>query len=99
MANKGIGLAEFLAELRSEIEKAQDAIALSKKPALLNLKGAEVEISFGVKKDFKARGGVEFYVFTLEAGGSYGTEEVHKLTVKLEPAATIAMAGEPQGSR
>jgi hypothetical protein len=43
----------------------------------------------------KGKAGVEFYVFTLEAGGSYGTEEVHKLTVKLEPAGAqpIAIAG------
>jgi hypothetical protein len=49
-STKGIGLAEFLAELRAEIDKAQSSMTASGKTPLLNLKGADVEISFGVKR-------------------------------------------------
>lgn len=84
---KDLGLAEFLAQLRAEIDKSQEHLKNMGLTPKLNLKDAEVEVSFGVTKEGKGKLGVEFYVFTLEAGGKYGAEQIHKLTLKLEPPA------------
>jgi len=85
--SKGLGLAEFLAQLRAEIDRSQEHLKNLGIQPKLNLAEAEVEVSFGVTKEGKGKLGVEFYVFTLEAGGKYGTEQVHKMKLKLEPAA------------
>jgi hypothetical protein len=81
-----IGLAKFLAQVRMEIEAAQAYLADSGKPALLDWTEAELEISFEVKREVDAKGGVKFYVFAVEAGGKYSSEQVHKLKLKLKPS-------------
>jgi hypothetical protein len=93
--SKDIGLAALLTQVRSEIDLAQENLRKSGKPAALDWESAEIEISFGVKKEAEAKGGVEFYIFAIEAGGKYKSEEVHRLTLRLKPnaGADVALAG------
>jgi Trypsin-co-occurring domain 2 len=92
---KDIGLAALLAQVRLEIDRAQDNLRKSNKAAALDWESAEIEVSFGIKKEVEGKGGVEFYVFAIEAGGSYKSEEVHRLTLKLKPSpgSAVAIAG------
>lgn len=80
-----IGLAVLLAQVRREIEVAQENLKTSGKKAMLDWESAEIQISFGVTKQVDAKGEAKFYVFAIGAGGSYKSEEVHRLTLKLKP--------------
>jgi hypothetical protein len=96
---KKIGLAELLRALRADLDAAQSGLTSSGKPALLDLKEAEVEIQFIVQREVKAGIGVDVGLFALEAGGKYHNENVHKMTVKLElhPGADASVAGSGSG--
>jgi len=83
--SKGIGLAQLLGQVRAELEQARKNLRASGKDAMLDWESAEVEISFGVKKEAKGTAGVDFYIFAIEAGGGYKSEEVHRLTLRLKP--------------
>jgi len=89
---KSIGLADFLTQIRSEIELSQQNLKAQGKIAMLNLDSAEVEVSFGVKKEVTGSGGVEFYIFAIEAGGGHKSEEIHRLKLKLKPAGSTPVA-------
>jgi len=92
---ENIGLAALLAQVRAEIDLAQENLKMSGKPGALDWESAEIEISFGVSREVDAKGCVKFYVFAIEAGGSCKSEEVHRLTLRLKPhaGAAIAVAG------
>ncbi len=95
MADNGteeMGLAKFLAQVRMEIDAAQRHLAASGKAAVLDWTEAELEISFEVKREIDAKGEVKFYIFAVEAGGKYSSEQVHKLKLKLKPSAGSEVA-------
>jgi hypothetical protein len=83
---KRIGLADMLRALRYELLEAQSNVAGSGEPPLLNLEGAEVEVKFTVSKGASGKLGANVHFFAVEVGGKYDLEEVHRLTLKLEPA-------------
>jgi len=78
-----LGLADMLRALRQELEQARRNVG-DKKP-LLNLEAAEVEVKFTVAKEGKGTAGVKVHFFAVEVGGTYKSEEVHRLTLKLSP--------------
>lgn len=82
---KRIGLADMLQALRSELLAAQKNVANGSEAPLLNLEGAEVEVKFTVKKGASGKLGADVHFFAVELGGKYGVEEVHRLTLKLQP--------------
>lgn len=84
-ASKSIGIADLLAQVRTEIDLAQDNLIRSGKEGAIEWESAEVEISFGVTKSADANGKVNFHIFAIEAGGEYKSEEVHRLTLRLKP--------------
>jgi len=81
-----IGLAEFLAQFRAELDAAQANLAASGEGAKADWSEAELEIAFTAKRSVDGKGGVKFYVFNLEAGGKYESEHVQKLKIKLKPS-------------
>jgi hypothetical protein len=83
--SNGIGLAELLFQLRGELDKAQEKLRTSGEAPAIDWESAEVEISFGVAKEAKAEGGVDFYVFSIGGGGKYKSEQVHRLKLQLKP--------------
>ncbi len=83
--SNGIGLAELLFQLRGELDKAQEKLRTSGHAPAIDWESAEVEISFGVAKEAKAEGGVDFYVFSIGGGGKYKSEQVHRLKLQLKP--------------
>jgi hypothetical protein len=82
---KRIGLAELIAQVREEIEEAQEKLRASGKQAMIDWESAEIVISFGVTKGGNAKGSANIHIFAIEAGGEYKSEEVHRLTLRLKP--------------
>lgn len=93
MVAKKLGLAELLGALREELDRAQQTATT--KPPLLTLKGAEVEIQFGVKKELK--GGVDLVFIPVELGGKYNSENLHKIRITLDAKSPVAVAGSGSG--
>lgn len=82
---KSIGIADLLAQVRAEIDLAQERLSSSGKEPAIDWESAEVEISFAVSKTVDAKGGVNYLIFAVEAGGELKSEEIHRLTIKLKP--------------
>ena len=81
----GIGLAELLAQIGVEIEESQSNLSKSGKKPLMDWESAEIEISFAVKKKVSGGGKAKFFVFAIEAGGEYKSEQLHRLKLQLKP--------------
>ena len=86
----GIGLADFIGQVKDEIKRARDN---AKGDYMFEYADVELEMSFVVSK--KAKGGIRFVV--VNAGGGYSKEEVHTLRVKLIPF--IKTKAEPAGGK
>ena len=100
MATDGeeIGLASFLHQVRVEFDLAQERLNVSGQTPMLDWESAELEISFGIKRDVTAKTGVKLYVFSAELGGRVQSEESHRLKLKLKPSAgsIVAVAGDAE---
>jgi hypothetical protein len=82
---QSIGLAELLAQLRTEIKQSQENLHQSGEPPTIDWESAEIEISFGITKEADASGHLKLHIFAIQAGGSRKTEEIHRLTLHLKP--------------
>ncbi len=87
----GIGLAELLGQIRAEIEESRGNLSKSGKKPLMDWESAEIEISFAVKKKGSAGGKAKFFVFAVEAGGEYKSEQIHRLKLQLKPHKGIGL--------
>jgi hypothetical protein len=86
-----IGLRETISALRSELEGA----AVSAKDAEIQFPVGEVELEFhvGITKSGDAKAGVNVWVIELGAEGSYASETIQKVRVKLQ--APVDKTGAP----
>jgi hypothetical protein len=82
-AEKRIGLAELIGDLRKELIKAQREGSDDEIRFLLEEVEVEVEVTSAKKATGEA--GVEFWVVNTKAGGEIATESVQTLKLKLKP--------------
>jgi hypothetical protein len=82
----GLGLAALLSELRSEIEAAQRQLLSEKKEPMFVIRDVEAQVHFTVDRSTTGGGGLKFHLFAVEGKHEYRRENVHCLTLKLEPA-------------
>jgi hypothetical protein len=76
-----IGLTEAIETLRAELA---DAVEAGSGEALhFPVEGVTLEFHVGVSRDVHADGKVKVWVLELGAGGSYKTESVQKISIKL----------------
>lgn len=80
-----IGLADFIAELRAELDKARQRAAATETWKLV-LKEAELEVAFTTSKEAGAKGGVRFWVYEAGVEGKVASEHVQKVTLRLVPS-------------
>jgi hypothetical protein len=85
---EGIGLAEAVAALRTELAGAVAAAAVEE--IQFPVGPVQLEFHVGVTKSAEGKAGLRFWVLELGGGGSRATETVHKLTVTLEPPVDAA---------
>jgi hypothetical protein len=83
MAEQRIPLSEMIVDLRRELLHAQKLA--DDKQLKFRVEDIELELQFTVGKEVEAKGGVNFWVYNVEAGGHVATETVHKLRFKLKP--------------
>lgn len=85
-----IGLAELIVAVRDELEKADAARLDRAEEALLELREVELELQFEVRRTRPGRGGLDFRVLSVGAGGATaGTEpapQTQRLRVLYGPA-------------
>jgi hypothetical protein len=89
--NSSIGLAEFIQQVKQDLLSV--APGKDKDAPFLFVESVELELQVTVKRTGKAgaKGGVKINVLgtggelAVEAGGEFGRDDVHKVTVKLSP--------------
>ena len=86
-----IGLSETISALKSELAMA----AVAAEDADIQFPVGEIELEFqiGVTKSGTGKTGVSFWVIELGAEGSYATESIQKVKVKLQ--APVDKTGAP----
>jgi len=82
-AEKRIGLAELIGDLRKELIKAQ--LEGSEDEIRFLLEEVEVEVEVASAKKATGEAGVEFWVVNTKAEGETSTESVQTLKLKLKP--------------
>ena len=83
-ATENLGIAELLHAVRAELNRSEKMLKEKKIPALFRTRELELELNFVVKKSGEADAGVDLWVVTVGAGGSYATEQVQKIRLLLE---------------
>ena len=88
-----IELADLLASLRSEIDRAR--LEAAGKDVRFRINSIDLELQVSVEKTKEGKGGVKFWVLTANGGGSAKSAQTH--VVKLSLAAeTGSGTGAPQ---
>jgi hypothetical protein len=81
-----LSLAEVIADLRKELERAIEQGAEKK----LRFEAGVIEVELSVQVEAKAEGGVKFWVVNL--GASADASQTHKLKIPLKP---VSADGKP----
>lgn len=76
-------LSTMLKALRAELFTAQQEGEGSDIKFLVN--DVELEVQLGIKKDASVKGGVKFWVYEAEVGGSLSSEKTHRIKMRITP--------------
>lgn len=83
MADSLITLSELIADLRSELAKAQrDG---QEQLPRLRVQETELELQMVVGKEVGGGGGVKFWVYNAEAKGTLSDQTIQTIRIKLKP--------------
>src|SRR5437870_801983 len=77
----GLGLADFIYNVKSELVKAEKRRIAAGDPRFLELKSAQVEVNFVVRAGAKAGGKVDYKVVSVEDSLENSAERVQKLSL------------------
>jgi len=90
-----IPLSELIAELRTELAKAQKEG--SGKELRFKVEEIEIELKVGISKDLDAKGKVNFWVYEAELGGSASQEHLQRILLKIKPTDLAGHSTEVSG--
>jgi len=88
-----MSLAEMIVKLRKDLREAQKLAA--QEDLRFQVEEIELEVQVTTAKEGEGKVGVNFWVYTAEAGGGVSREDAHTLRLKLKP---LSLDGE-QGSQ
>jgi len=80
MPENRIGIADYLAALRTELRRARADRASDMS---LSIDSIEIELAVTVTRNGEANAGIHFWVFEAGASGSKSREDVQRLVLKL----------------
>ncbi len=78
-----MSLADMIVKLRKDLRQAQQKAA--QEDLRFQVEEIELEVQVTTAKEGEAKAGVNFYVYTAEAGGVLRHEDAHTLRLKLKP--------------
>ena len=79
-----MSLAEMIVKLRKDLREAQRQA--EREDLRFQVEEIELEVQVTLAKQGEGKVGVNFWVYTAEAGGSVGQETAHTLRLKLKPS-------------
>lgn len=83
-ADQGLGIAELLHAVRSELIRSENLLREKKIPALFKTKELELELHFVVRQEADSSAGFSLWVITVGGEASYTTETIQKIRLLLE---------------
>ncbi len=83
VGSEGIGLAEMIATLRSELLRAQSDPDANRLPLLTG--PVELELTVAITKEVEGGGKIRFWVVDAGASASKSGVETHKFKISLNP--------------
>jgi hypothetical protein len=78
-----MSLADMIVKLRKDLRQAQEQAA--NENLRFQVEEIELEVQVTTAKEGEGKVGVNFWVYTAEAGGSLRREDAHTLRLKLKP--------------
>jgi hypothetical protein len=82
-----MSLAEMILNLRKDLREAQKQA--EKEDLRFQVEEIELEVQVTTAKEGEGKVGVNFWVYTAEAGGGIRREDAHTLRLKLKPEGDI----------
>src|SRR5258708_5750536 len=87
MDDVAVGLADAIAALRRELTIAMKAGQNQDEDVRFQLGAVELEFQLDVKRDAEAKGGVKFWVVSLEGKGHLARDTRNRIKLSLHPIA------------
>ena len=78
-----MSLADMIVKLRKDLRQAQEQAA--NENLRFQVEEIELEVQVTTATEAEAKAGVNFWVYTAEAGGGLRREDAHTLRLKLKP--------------
>lgn len=88
-----MSLADMIVKLRKDLRQAQQQAA--GEDLRFQVEEIELELQVTTATEAEAKAGVNFWVYTAEAGGGRSFEDAHTLRLKLKPVPGEEKSGSP----
>ena len=82
-----MSLAEMIVKLRKDIRQAEQQAA--QEDLRFQVEDIELEVQVTTAKEGEGKAGVNFWVYTAEAGGSISRETAHTVRLRLKPTRDV----------